>query len=292
MPKQRKLDAAEVLTDLLARLPWWLGPAAAVGTYVAATQLGPLVISDDAWERTWPVFGAIGAAVLMAASMAAAAERRSRAALLAKTASLEALCSMHWRRFEDLCAEAYRRKGYTVSLTANGADGGVDLVLRKGPQRIYVQCKRYKRRQIDVRTVRELKGVMAAEGATGGILISSGTFTSDALEFGARSGVQLVDGVGLLKLLGHVPAEPVTAPPPVISSSPPLPQPSASPAVPPPPRPTAPRRAGAPWSQGEDERLRASFTMGVSIGKLATIHDRSRGAIRARLIKLGLVEDA
>jgi restriction system protein len=83
-----------------------------------------------------------------------------------------------------------------VAETARGADGGVDLVLRRSEQRIFVQCKHWSVARVDVRRVRELFGVMHAEGATGGVLICSGTYTSAAREFARGKAIELVDGLG------------------------------------------------------------------------------------------------
>ena len=91
-------------------------------------------------------------------------EKRRRRRLLAQARSLEALQALSWREFEELCAETYRKRGYAVSETARGADGGVDLVLRRGGERIFVQCKHYAARRVDVRPVRELFGVMPRRG--------------------------------------------------------------------------------------------------------------------------------
>jgi DNA helicase II / ATP-dependent DNA helicase PcrA len=51
-----------------------------------------------------------------------------------------------------------------------------------------------------------------------------------------------------------------------------------------------PGRHGVSWSADEDERLRASFLTGEAIAAMAAAHQRKRGAIRSRLVKLGLVE--
>jgi DNA helicase II / ATP-dependent DNA helicase PcrA len=52
----------------------------------------------------------------------------------------------------------------------------------------------------------------------------------------------------------------------------------------------APARHGVAWSADEDERLRALFAAGKAIAKLAEAHQRKRGAITSRLVKLGLLE--
>ena len=49
---------------------------------------------------------------------------------------------MIWREFEMLVGEAFRLQGYQVVETGGGgADGGVDLVLRKDRETFLVQCK-------------------------------------------------------------------------------------------------------------------------------------------------------
>src|SRR5262249_55472999 len=52
----------------------------------------------------------------------------------------------------------------------------------------------------------------------------------------------------------------------------------------------APLRQGVAWSADEDERLRSAFLSGAKTAALAGTHQRSRGAIRSRLVKLGLIE--
>ncbi len=48
--------------------------------------------------------------------------------------------------------------------------------------------------------------------------------------------------------------------------------------------------AYCPWDQAQDEQLRELFAQGSSVASLAQTFNRTRGAIRSRLAKLGLVE--
>ena len=48
--------------------------------------------------------------------------------------------------------------------------------------------------------------------------------------------------------------------------------------------------AGANWSEEEDNQLDREFSFGMSIAEIAKEHERSYGAIKARLIKHGLIE--
>ena len=50
---------------------------------------------------------------------------------------------------------------------------------------------------------------------------------------------------------------------------------------------TLPRRAGLPWDDAEDRRLSEAYEQGADLNALAALHERSRSAIAARLVKLG-----
>lgn len=113
-----------------------------------------------------------------------------------------ALNNMSWQDFEALVGEYFRRTGYTVSETGGGgADGGVDLVMKKDGETFLVQCKQWKAYKVGVSTVRELYGVMAAQGATGGFVITSGVFTDEARAFGTGRNIKLVNGEELHALI-------------------------------------------------------------------------------------------
>lgn len=48
--------------------------------------------------------------------------------------------------------------------------------------------------------------------------------------------------------------------------------------------------AGTPWSKHEEARLRQEFEQKLSVAQIGLQHGRSSGAIKMRLIKLGLLE--
>ena len=117
--------------------------------------------------------------------------------------------SIAWREFEELVGEAYRRKGYRVTETGGGgADGGVDLILRKNGEHLLVQCKNWRMDKVGVKVVRELYGVVAAEGATGGIVICSGAFTQEARDFARGKPIELVEGTALARMVEEVKKKP------------------------------------------------------------------------------------
>lgn len=57
---------------------------------------------------------------------------------------------------------------------------------------------------VGVDVVRELFGVMAAKGAAGGFVVTSGTFTADASAFASGRDITLVDGPELHAMIRRV----------------------------------------------------------------------------------------
>jgi hypothetical protein len=51
-----------------------------------------------------------------------------------------------------------------------------------------------------------------------------------------------------------------------------------------------PSNAGKPWKPDEDDLLSARFEQGLSIQEIAHLHQRTRGAITSRLVRLGKIE--
>lgn len=49
--------------------------------------------------------------------------------------------------------------------------------------------------------------------------------------------------------------------------------------------------AGKPWTDADGQRLVAAFDTGISIDELAIRHERSKGGIASRLVRLGRIEE-
>ncbi len=108
-----------------------------------------------------------------------------------------------------MVGEAFRLDGFVVNERGGaGADGGIDLVLHKDGEKFFVQCKQWRAFKVGVSVVRELYGVMAAGGATGGFVVTSGVFTKDAIEFASGRNVILVDGTILFDMIQRVARKP------------------------------------------------------------------------------------
>ncbi|HEY0663272.1 MAG TPA: restriction endonuclease, partial [Thiobacillaceae bacterium] len=99
-------------------------------------------------------------------------------------------------------AEAFRLQGFEVTEQGGARpDGGVDLVVRRTKETFLVQCKQWRAYKVGVDVVRELYGVMAAQGAAGGFVVTSGKFTEEARAFAEGRNVRLIDGARLFGLL-------------------------------------------------------------------------------------------
>ncbi len=201
-PVARKTSST---TDLLILLPWYVSAILAVLAYLG-------IPAAVAAMPTTPILAGVLRSMLSASHVfiplalvlisAASAFRAWRVRRLVDNQSLNGIS---WKEFEDMLAEVFRRQGYSTTETlGGGADGGIDLVLHKSGQKTLVQCKRWANRQVGVKVVRELYGVMAGERAAAGIVVSTSDFTPEARDFARGKSLRLINGTELSGLLKSV----------------------------------------------------------------------------------------
>lgn len=214
MPRRQR-SALDVLFDSVAALPWWVGLVLAFLSFVFFEALSRLRVGASAGGGAMvslsfiaPLSSILRVAVPMACALAALMSwlRRRDARRLAGQALARSDAAMtdrmDWRDFERLIGEGFRRRGYQALETGRGGpDGGLDLLLTKGGERFLVQCKHWRASAVGVEVVRELYGLMAARGATGGFVVTSGRFSGAASAFASGRNVELIDGSGLRALL-------------------------------------------------------------------------------------------
>jgi len=213
MARRRRTSEIEDLLDLAASLPWWLGLAIAAASYVLLHPLADIPIPQATKPgdlagpltaqiiRTGAMIGqyVLPVVFLFGASVSGLKAYRNKKLLADAKATTDSadLMNLSWEDFEHLVGEAFRERGFSVSETAPGPDGGVDLELRKDGELHLVQCKRWRARKVGVEIVRELYGVMSARGAVGGYVVSSGTFSPEAHDFAKGRNIDLWDGATL-----------------------------------------------------------------------------------------------
>ena len=219
MSRKRKTSPAEDLMEIVGHFPWWVGVILAALSYFllhayanAPASTGPVVpgqmgaFAASTLLRSLAGFGQYLLPFICLIGAAVSAIRvHQRTTLLTNVAAADgagALNAMTWRQFELVVGQWFRQQGYAVSEHGGaGADGGVDLVLKKDNETFLVQCKQWRATKVSVTVVRELYGVMAAQGATGGFVITSGTFTADARQFAEGRNVQLLDGKYVARMI-------------------------------------------------------------------------------------------
>jgi hypothetical protein len=99
-----------------------------------------------------------------------------------------------WFQFEKLMELIYSKEGYRVERRGGAnPDGGIDLVLERGIDRIAVQCKHWKTQQAGVKVVREFLGAMTAERFHTGIFVITNHVTEEARDLAQKNNIQIVD---------------------------------------------------------------------------------------------------
>ncbi|MHC1728324.1 MAG: restriction endonuclease [Syntrophobacteraceae bacterium] len=200
--------------DVLVLLPWWVSVVLAMIIYFSMKYWIPVIQFQNTFyagmAKAAPGLAPFAGILLAPAAMSAFNSWR-KGQLLEKQKGIGSIRSIAWREFEQLVGEAYRRLGYSVSETGGGADGGVDLILKRNGEKLLVQCKQWKLEKIGVKVVRELYGVVTGEGASGGVVICSGTFTQEARDFARGKAMELIEGTTLARMVEEVKKKPFSA---------------------------------------------------------------------------------
>lgn len=221
MARRRKTSLFDDLFTLATLLPWWASLLVALVSWYllhgyATSPIPP--VDPHRPDMTGAMFRGLAMAlqyfvpfIFALGAVGSIAGRAKRKKLFKDVAEAtqpaKTLDGISWREFELLVGEAFRRKGFSVTERGgNGPDGGVDLELHLGTDKYLVQCKQWKALKVGVTIVREFFGVIAAEGAAGGFIVTSGTYTEDAKTFAQGRNIQLVDGILLKHWIANRPA--------------------------------------------------------------------------------------
>lgn len=202
----------------LAGLPWPVGVAVGVLSYLAIRYGAPWFliryggtlgqafsneqITDSLNWLAWMVLGGCWLAAGVAYF-----KQLHRRRLYESQAARPELAALDWREFELVVGEWFRRQGYSVEETGGGGkDGGIDVAVRKEGRRELVQCKHWKRKKVDVATVREMWGLLQHHRADAVWIVCCGQFTADAARFAAGKPIHLVSGQQLEQVIGSAPS--------------------------------------------------------------------------------------
>ena len=211
-------NESSLIEDMM-KAPWWISAILAVISYLGLKFLVPSMLQSRAdllsqgLAKAAPsfapivllVFGFTGIVSLILGVIRKKKEAQSsvrKRELFERQKNLPDISALKWREFEEFIGEAYKRQGYQVEERGgNEPDGGIDLILRKKGEMVLVQCKHWEAEQVGVKIVRELYGVVASEGATKGIVVTTGYFTRDAEIFAHGKPLLLIRGNELSRLI-------------------------------------------------------------------------------------------
>jgi restriction system protein len=183
-------------------------PIALFAYFVVSGLIGGIALSDRrlaGFAGLGPLAGGGLAVIILLAGLKAFVERRSRERILANQTGIASIRGLSWPQFELLVGQICRHKGYDViEKGGNGPDGGVDLKARRNGATSLIQCKHWKSWKVGVSIVRELYGVMTAERAAAGVIVTSGVFSKEAMAFAQGKPIDLIDGDALCRLVQEV----------------------------------------------------------------------------------------
>jgi restriction system protein len=109
------------------------------------------------------------------------------------------------RDFEIFVADLYRHSGYHTEVTPQSNDNGKDIILTKNKEVTYVECKLYKDgNNIGRPPLQKLHGAMAKDKIERGIFVTTSNFSKTAVEYARGTGIELVDGDDLIRLIRDV----------------------------------------------------------------------------------------
>lgn len=224
MARKRKTTVMTDLVNIAALLPWWLALTLAPISYLILHEISlqpitGIAIADGevksivAGEVKHAITSAITSiakyfapALFVMGALISCRKRSKRKGLFLSMKSdkpLAVLKQMSWQDFELLVGEYFRHKGFNVVENGGGgADGGIDLTVKKGGNTFIVQCKHWQSTNIPVNVVRETFGVMASKSAAGAFVVTSGDFTKQAIEFAmSNKAIFVINGAELAAMI-------------------------------------------------------------------------------------------
>lgn len=119
---------------------------------------------------------------------------------------LDSILALPSYDFEKLIGKLFDRLGFESVVTKQSADGGVDVVavnngvIFRG--KYLVQCKRYNpKNKVTRPEIIAFFGRIASEPGAKGIFVTSSSFTRGAKEFAQATGINLIDGEEVERLV-------------------------------------------------------------------------------------------
>lgn len=110
------------------------------------------------------------------------------------------LNGLNWRAFEHEVAILFTQMGYNAWATKATGDDGVDIRALRGDEKVVIQCKHWKRQNVDVDVVKALYATKEHEGASFAVIVTSSNLEPVAQRWAKRLGVEVIEGPKLVDL--------------------------------------------------------------------------------------------
>lgn len=114
--------------------------------------------------------------------------------------SLRRVDRMDGVEFENYLLYLFKRQGYRGHLTKTSGDFGADLILYDGDEKIAVQAKRYDK-PVGVAAVQQAMAGQNYYDCDRAMVATNMTFTRQAKQLAAKSGVELIDRQALICMM-------------------------------------------------------------------------------------------
>jgi HJR/Mrr/RecB family endonuclease len=115
--------------------------------------------------------------------------------------SVDKLLELTPMEFERAIGEMYKSRGYKVIYRGKQGDHGIDLIVRNNNgEKWVVQCKQWKD-QVGEPVIRDIFGAMHHEDAQGAVVVTTGSFSYQAIEWAKGKPIHLYNGEKLAEIL-------------------------------------------------------------------------------------------
>jgi restriction system protein len=127
--------------------------------------------------------------------------------ILKRNKSVKKLKKLSWEEFEMLCMHFFKEQGWQVNMNRHkGADGGVDLWMKKRGTQAIVQCKKYEDARVTIKVIREMYGLMYEYDVQKVFIVTTSEFTKECYKFIEDKEIVLLNGEDLVQKIRQLTA--------------------------------------------------------------------------------------
>jgi len=119
--------------------------------------------------------------------------------------SVKKLKKLEWGEFEHLCRLLFEEEGWKVTENEKkGADGGVDLWMKKRRTTAIVQCKKYEDARVTIKVIREMYGLIYEYDVDEAFIVTTSEFTKECYRFVEDKSITLINGESLVRRIAKL----------------------------------------------------------------------------------------